>query len=55
MTLTGTVTKKTATQTYRANIASAVGGTRAWVGFTADTGGLSATQDILSWPFSTTG
>ena len=45
----------TATQTYKVNIAATVGATQAWVGFTAGTGGLSATQDILSWQFTTTG
>jgi hypothetical protein len=31
------------------NIPSIVGGTTAYVGFTAGTGGLSAIQDILTW------
>jgi hypothetical protein len=50
--LTDTVTNKTATQTYTVNIASFVGGSAAFVGFTGGTGGVGAAEDILSWTFS---
>jgi hypothetical protein len=45
--LTDTVTGATATQNYQVSL-----GPTAYVGFTAGTGGLSATQEILSWTFS---
>ena len=44
VTITDTVTNKTATQTYTVNIPSFVGGTTAFVGFTAGTGANSSTQ-----------
>jgi hypothetical protein len=45
-------TQASAIQEYRIDIPGAVGGTSAYVGFTGGTGGLTATQDILSWQFS---
>ena len=51
--LTDTVTGATATQSYTVNIPSVVGNTVAYAGFTAGTGGLAATQDILGWTVET--
>ena len=50
--ITDTVTNATAMQTYTVNIPAIVGGTTAYVGFTAGTGGLTAIQDILNWTYS---
>ncbi len=50
--ITDTVTNVSATQTYTVNIPSIVGGSTAYVGFTAGSGGLTATQDILNWTYS---
>ena len=52
VTMTDAVTGKSSTQSYAVNIPAAVGGNTAYVGFTAGTGGLAATQDILSWTYS---
>lgn len=52
MTVTDAVTGKTATQSYTINIPQTVGSNQAYVGFTAGTGGQTATQDILSWTYS---
>jgi len=52
LTLTDTVTQQTATKTFPVNIPAAVGGSEAWVGFTAGTGTLSAVQKILSWTYT---
>lgn len=52
VTITDTVTNKSATQNYTINIPTTVGNTTAYVGFTGGTGGLTATQDILTWTFS---
>jgi hypothetical protein len=51
LTLMDTVTRTTATKTFQVNIPAAVGGSEAWVGFTAGTGRLSAVQSILSWNY----
>jgi fibronectin type 3 domain-containing protein len=53
VTLTDTVTNKTATQTYAVNIPSFIGGTTAFVGFTGGTGAATSTQDILNWTYLT--
>ncbi len=53
VTITDTVTSATATQNYTVNIPSVVGANAAFAGFTAGTGGLSATQDILTWTLTT--
>lgn len=45
----------TYTASFPINIPQAVGGNYAFMGFTAGTGGLSATQNILSLTFSNTG
>jgi hypothetical protein len=52
VTIKDTVTSKSATQAYTINIPGTVGGATANVGFTGGTGGLTATQDILTWTFS---
>jgi lysophospholipase L1-like esterase len=52
--ITDIATNVTATQTYLVNIPAAIGGGKAYVGFTAGTGGLSATQDILNWTYAPT-
>lgn len=53
--LTVRITDKTtgaaATQTYAIDLGSILGA-NAFVGFTAGTGGLSATQDILNWTYT---
>ena len=41
------------TKTYAENLAAAVGSSTAYVGFTAGTGGGTATQSIQSWFFTT--
>jgi LysM repeat protein len=51
MTLTDTVTNATVTEVFPVNIPSVVGSNAAYVGFTGGTGGMSATQDVLSWTF----
>ena len=58
-TLTTTITDTTnTTETFSTswpiNIPGTVGGNTAYVGFTAGTGGLTATQEILTWTYSTT-
>jgi fibronectin type 3 domain-containing protein len=51
VTIKDMTTNATATQRYVVDIVSAVGGP-GFVGFTAGTGGLTATQDILAWDFT---
>lgn len=51
VTLLDTVTKATATQTYTVSIPATVGGPVAYVGFTAGTGSLSASEDIAGWTY----
>lgn len=52
MALTDTVTNVTVNETFTVNIPTVVGGSTAWVGFTGATGGLAATQDVLSWSYA---
>jgi hypothetical protein len=52
LTLTDTVTNGTVTEVFPVNIPSIVGGSTAYVGFTGATGGLTATQNVLSWTYS---
>jgi hypothetical protein len=52
MTLTDTVTNGTVTEVFPVNIPSLVSGSTAYVGFTGGTGGLGATQNVLSWTFT---
>jgi hypothetical protein len=49
MTVTDTVTKAVFTQTWTIDIPGTVGATTAYAGFTGGTGGLTATQNILTW------
>jgi len=51
MTLTDTVTQATFSASTVANIPSVVGANKAYVGFTASTGALTAIQNVLSWTF----
>jgi hypothetical protein len=51
LTLTDSVTKASFTQPFVIDIPTIVGGNSAYVGFTAGTGTLSATQQILHWTF----
>ena len=52
LTLTDTQTGAAVTENYTVNIPSAVGSNTAYAGFTAGTGGSSATQKILNWTYS---
>ncbi len=45
---------KVATQSYNIDIAATIGGPAAYAGFTGGTGGLTATQDILNWSYTST-
>jgi hypothetical protein len=54
VTITDTITSKSATQNYTINIPTTVGNTLAHVGFTGGTGGLVAIQDILTWTYTPT-
>ena len=47
------VTNDTFTMSQAINVPQVVGGNTAYVGFTGGTGGLSASQKILSWTYST--
>jgi len=49
MTVTDTVTKAVFTHTWTIDIPGTVGATSAYAGFTGGTGGLTATQNILTW------
>jgi hypothetical protein len=51
MTETDLTNNATATQKYQVNIPQQVGGDTAFIGFTAGTGALTATQEILNWSF----
>src|SRR5206468_11060432 len=50
--ITDVTTGVSATQTYLVNLVAQIGGSTAYVGFTAATGGLTAVQDILSWTYT---
>jgi hypothetical protein len=52
MKLTDTVTNASFTLSKAVNIASIVGSSKAYVGFTGSTGGLASNQQILSWTLS---
>ncbi len=52
MQITDTVTSATYSTSFTVNIPSVVGGNTAYVGFTGGTGGLTATQDILTWTYA---
>ncbi len=51
LSITDLVTRATWSHPFKINIPATVGGNTAYVGFTAGTGGESATQQILSWTF----
>jgi hypothetical protein len=54
MTITDTaVVADTFTTSWVVNIPGTVGGNTAYLGFTGGTGGLTATQEILTWTYST--
>ena len=52
VTLTDTITQAQATQRYTVNLPAVLGAGTAYVGFTAGTGGYTATQTILNWTFT---
>jgi hypothetical protein len=52
LTLTDTVTGQIFTHAFPVNIPATVGGTTAYVGFTAGTGAETAAQSIESWTFT---
>jgi hypothetical protein len=53
MTITDTTTpSETFTTSWPINIPSTVGGSTAYAGFTAGTGGVTATQEILNWTYN---
>jgi hypothetical protein len=55
MTITDTVnTAQSFTTSWPINIPGTVGGNTAFVGFTAGTGGLSSTQEIVTWTYTST-
>jgi hypothetical protein len=54
-TITDATTGKTFTASATVNIPSLVGGNTAFAGFTAGTGGATATQDIITWTYSASG
>jgi len=55
MTITDTVTSATFSTSWTVNIPSIVGGNTAYVGFTGGTGGLSSSQKVGTWTFSSSG
>jgi fibronectin type 3 domain-containing protein len=52
--LTDATTNASVTRAYAVNISGIIGSSNAFVGFTAGTGGLSSTDDILNWTFTPT-
>ncbi len=54
MTVTDTVTNANFTHSWAVDIPTTVGGTVAYIGFTAGTGGSTATQNILNWTYVAT-
>jgi hypothetical protein len=55
MTITDTVTNATFTNSWTIDIPGTIGSTTALAGFTAGTGGQTATQEIISWTYSSAG
>jgi len=55
MTITDTVTNATFTSSWTIDIPGTVGGNTGFVGFTGGTGGQTATQQIVSWTYSSNG
>jgi hypothetical protein len=54
MTITDTVTNAVFTHTWTTDIPTTIGATTAYAGFTGGTGGITATQNILSWALGPT-
>jgi len=54
-TITDTTTGASATMSYLVDLLNVLGGNLAYAGFTGGTGGKTATQDILSWTYTTLG
>ena len=54
LTLTDNVVNKSFTHTFPINIASTIGSTKAYAGFTGGTGGETASQKIESWTYTAT-
>ncbi len=52
MTITDTVTGASFTDSWQVNIPSVLGASTAYAGFTASTGGGTATQEILNWMYT---
>ncbi|WP_263360177.1 chitobiase/beta-hexosaminidase C-terminal domain-containing protein [Acidicapsa ligni] len=52
MTITDQTTAATYTNSWPINIPTVVGANTAYVGFTGGTGGLSATQNVLTWTYN---
>jgi hypothetical protein len=55
MTITDTVTNATFTTSWTIDIPGTVKGNTAFVGFTGGTGGQTATQQVISWTYSSNG
>jgi hypothetical protein len=55
MTITDTVTNATFTTAWTIDIPGTIGSSTALTGFTAGTGGQTATQEIVSWTYSSNG
>jgi predicted alpha-1,2-mannosidase len=51
-TITDALTGAAATEAYALDIPAAIGGPTAFVGFTAGTGTLTSTQDVLDWAYT---
>ena len=54
VTIKDTAAQATFTHSYAVSIASVIGNSTAYVGFTASTGTATATQDILTWTYAPT-
>jgi hypothetical protein len=52
LTMTDASTLKSFTTSWTVNIPATVGGNTAYAGFTAGTGGTTATQEVLTWTYS---
>ena len=50
--VTDTTTNAVFTHDYTIDLLAAIGGTRAYVGFTGGTGGATSTQEIITWSYS---
>jgi hypothetical protein len=49
------VTNASVVEVFPVNIPSVVGASTAYVGFTGGTGGLTATQNVLTWSYASGG